>query len=42
MEGLALDRDLRPLGNSKLLVEAKNVQVVWARVKGYPPWPVSC
>lgn len=25
----------------KLLEEAKGSQVVWARVKGYPWWPVG-
>lgn len=36
-----VDKEHRVLQSPKLLEEAKAVQVVWARVKGYPAWPVS-
>ncbi|GIL75955.1 hypothetical protein Vretifemale_5643 [Volvox reticuliferus] len=37
----ALEKEFRSLLTPKLLAEAKAVQVVWARVKGYPAWPAQ-
>lgn len=36
-----VEKQYRSLLNSKLLDEAVAANVVWARVKGYPYWPVS-
>lgn len=36
-----MDKALRPLASAKFLEEAKAASVIWARVKGYPAWPVS-
>ena len=36
-----LQKEHRALNGTKLLDEAKAVQVIWARVKGFPAWPVS-
>ncbi|GLI65472.1 hypothetical protein VaNZ11_009009 [Volvox africanus] len=37
----ALEKEFRSLIAPKLLAEAKTLQVVWARVKGYPAWPAQ-
>lgn len=39
----AIQRDPMKRENSGLsdMEQAKHLNVVWARVKGYPPWPVS-
>ncbi len=36
-----LPAEFRPLFNTRLQEDAKDARVIWAKVKGYPWWPVS-